>query len=296
MIKSFICGILVILLVVSTQAFAQQPEVNITEVFVNFGNDTFEIVGENFDLGPNALQVTLGNFGNLVINSADANMIVAAFPAGLVDGDYLLTVFSGPGPRKNADHIVTVGATGPEGPTGTPGAPGPAGPAGATGPTGPIGATGAAGPTGATGPIGPIGPPGPGGFSIFYGQSTNNLSNVSNRYISMVLSASAVTFSSREDVQVKVPVAGTLTNLRVKLEDDPGTGNEYMFTVIRSSNTSTALTCTISGNSQTECTDDSNSVDLIAGELIVLEANPDSFPSSDEVLYNSTIFTPGDSC
>jgi len=260
------------LLVVSTQAFAQQPEVNITEVFVNFGNDTFEIVGENFDLGPNALQVTLGNFGNLVINSADANMIVAAFPAGLVDGDYLLTVFSGPGPRKNADHIVTVGATGPEGPTGTPGAPGP------------------------IGPIGPIGPPGPGGFSIFYGQSTNNLRNVSNRYISMVLSASAVTFSSREDVQVKVPVAGTLTNLRVKLEDDPGTGNEYMFTVIRSSNTSTALTCTISCNSQTECTDDSNSVDLIAGELIVLEANPDSFPSSDEVLYNSTIFTPGDSC
>ena len=124
------------MLVVSTQAFAQQPEVNITEVFVNFGNDTFEIVGENFDLGPNALQVTLGNFGNLVIISADANMIVVAFPAGLVDGDYLLTVFSGPGPRKNDDHIVTVGDTGPIGDTG---------PTGPSGPTGPQGDTGAQG-------------------------------------------------------------------------------------------------------------------------------------------------------
>ena len=130
MIKSFICRTLVLLLVISTHAIAQQPEVNITEVFVNFDNGTFEILGENFDLDPNELQVTLGNFGNLVIISADANMIVVAFPVGLVDGDYLLTVFSGPGPRKNADHIVTVGATGPEGPggpegpTGSPGTPG----------------------------------------------------------------------------------------------------------------------------------------------------------------------------
>ena len=120
-------------------------------------------MGENFDLGPNALQVTLGNFGNLVINSADANMIVAAFPAGLVDGDYLLTVFSGPGPRKNADHIVTVGATGPEGPsgpigdTGPTGPSGPGGPTGPVGPQGPVGATGPQGDTGTTGATGPQG-------------------------------------------------------------------------------------------------------------------------------------------
>ncbi len=88
-IKSFICGIFVLMLVISTQAFTAQLKVNITEVFVNHNDETFEIMGENFDLGPNALQVTLGNFGNLVIISADANMIVAAFPAGLVDGDYL---------------------------------------------------------------------------------------------------------------------------------------------------------------------------------------------------------------
>jgi len=151
------------LLVISTQAFAAQPEVNITEVFVNFGDGTFEIMGENFDLGPNDLQLTLGNFGNLVIISADANMIVAAFPEGLVDGDDLLTVFSGPGPRKMDDHIVTVGATGPEGPEGEEGETGPSGPGGPAGPTGADGADGAAGPAGPAGPAGADGADGAAG-------------------------------------------------------------------------------------------------------------------------------------
>jgi len=83
MIKSFICGIFVLLLVISTQAIAAQPEVNITEVFVNFDNGTFEIMGDNFNLGPNTLVVTLGNFGSLVISFADANLIVVGFPEGL---------------------------------------------------------------------------------------------------------------------------------------------------------------------------------------------------------------------
>jgi len=87
-------------------------------------------MGDNFDLGPNALQVTLGNFGSLVISFADPNLIVVGFPEGLVPADYLLTVSSGPGPRKNDDHIVTVGATGPEGPEGAEGQTGQAGPPG----------------------------------------------------------------------------------------------------------------------------------------------------------------------
>jgi len=157
MVKSFICRTLVLLLVISTHAIAQQPEVNITEVFVNFDNGTFEILGENFDLGPNKLQVTLGNYGNLVIISADANMIVAGFPEGLVPADYLLTVFSGPGPRKNDEHIVTVGATGPEGAEGAEGAEGQTGPVGPIGPQGPTGARGPQGDTGATGATGPQG-------------------------------------------------------------------------------------------------------------------------------------------
>jgi len=151
-----------LLLVISSQAFAQQLEVNITEVFVDFDTMTIQIMGENFDLGPNPLTVTLGNFGSLNIIAADANMIVVDFPVGgLPEGDYLLTVFSGPGPRKNADHIVTVGATGPEGPEGGTGPVGPAGPQGPVGATGPQGDTGATGPQGVEGPQGPQGPQGP---------------------------------------------------------------------------------------------------------------------------------------
>ena len=106
------------------------------------------IMGENFNLGPNELQVTLGDFGNLNITTESPNLIVVDFPAGgLPEGDYLLTVFSGPGPRKNADHIVTVGATGPEGPGGPTGPGGPGGPSGPAGPTGPAGADGPEGPT-----------------------------------------------------------------------------------------------------------------------------------------------------
>jgi len=167
-LKSFICGTFVLFLVISTHAFAQQPEVNITEVFVNFDNGTFEIMGDNFDLGPNALVVTLGNFGSLSISFADANLIVVGFPDGLVPADYLLTVSSGPGTRKNDDHIVTVGDTGPIGDTGPTG---PSGPGGPTGPKGDTGATGATGPQGDKGDTGATGPQGTAGETGQMGQA-----------------------------------------------------------------------------------------------------------------------------
>jgi hypothetical protein len=140
MLKSFICGTLVLLLIISSQAQAAQPEVTITEVFVDFETETIAIMGENFDLGPDPLTVTLGSFGSLNIITAEPNLINVDFPdGGLLVGDFLLTVSSGPGPRKNDDHIVTIGATGPEGPEGADGAEGQTGPAG---PIGPAGATG----------------------------------------------------------------------------------------------------------------------------------------------------------
>jgi len=157
MIKSFICGTLVLLLLISTQAQAAQPEVNITEVFVDFETETIAIMGENFDLGPDPLTVTLGDFGSLNIITADPNLIVVGFPDGLVSADYLLTVSSGPGPRKNDDHIVTVGATGPEGAEGAEGDEGQTGPVGPRGPQGPVGPQGPQGDTGTTGATGPQG-------------------------------------------------------------------------------------------------------------------------------------------
>lgn len=109
-------------------------------------------------MGPNPLQVTLGVFGNLNIVTEEPELIIVDFPdGGLPTGEYLLTVFSGPGPRKNSDHIVTVGAAGPEGPTGPEGEPGAGGPTGPPGPIGPIGPQGDPGPAGPAGAVGPVG-------------------------------------------------------------------------------------------------------------------------------------------
>jgi hypothetical protein len=161
MMRSFICGALVLLLLISTQAQAAQPEVTITEVFVDFETETIAIMGENFDLGPDPLTVTLGTFGSLNIITAESNLINVDFPdGGLLVGDFLLTVSSGPGPRKNDDHIVTIGAVGPEGPEGAEGAEGLTGPQGDTGTTGATGLQGPQGETGATGAQGVEGPRG----------------------------------------------------------------------------------------------------------------------------------------
>ncbi len=170
MIRSITRGTLVLLLAISVNTFAAQPEVTVTEVFVDFDTETITIMGDNFDLGPNPLNVTLGAYGSLNIVSAEPNLIIVDFPAGgLLAGDFLLTVSSGPGQRKNDEHVVTVGATGPEGPEGTPGEQGPQGaqgPQGEPGPEGPQGEPGPEGPQGEPGPPGPqgdAGPPGPQG-------------------------------------------------------------------------------------------------------------------------------------
>ncbi len=76
MIKLFA---LTFLFVISSLAFAQQPEVFISEVFPNFDDEKFEILGGNFDLGPNALEVTLGNFGNLLILLSDSYDMISIF-------------------------------------------------------------------------------------------------------------------------------------------------------------------------------------------------------------------------
>ena len=68
-------------------------------------------MGQNFDLGPNALEVSLGNFGNLNIITHEPDLIVVELPQGGVPaGDYLLKVSSGPEPKKNAERTVTFGA------------------------------------------------------------------------------------------------------------------------------------------------------------------------------------------
>lgn len=149
MIKSVLCSTLFLLLVISTQTFAAQPEVTITEIFVDNDNKQIVIMGENFDIGPDPTTVSFGGFGNLNITTNTSTLLVVDFPAeGLQEGIYPLAVSSGPGARKNDEAIITIGAQGPQGGMGSTG---PAGPMGSTGPAGPMGSTGADGPQGDTG-------------------------------------------------------------------------------------------------------------------------------------------------
>jgi len=85
-------------------------------------------------------------------------------------------------------------------------------------------------------------------------------------------------------VQQVVPVAGTISSLFVDLGEDPGTGNSWTFTIRKKSGPgstqSTAVTCSISGNSATSCNSAALSVTFAAGDLISLQASPNSEPDS----------------
>lgn len=124
----------------------------ITRTEADFTTNTLLIFGENFawagDLDP---QVTLAG-DPLVVTGFTDSQITAELPAGLIPGSYLLTVSRGPGPLRNDDFEVTLGAVGPQGATGPPGAQGPQGPAGPAGPQGPQGPPGPPGPPGEVSP------------------------------------------------------------------------------------------------------------------------------------------------
>jgi len=163
-------AVIIFSIIFSGQALAAKPIVNITEVDINYDTETISIKGENFDIGPNPTTVSLGEYGNLNITTNNSNLLIAEFPnGGIPAGDYTLKVSSGPGPRKNDEESITVGAQGPQGDMGEVGDQGDQGPQGSQGPQGAQGAVGPQGPPGATGPPGSGGPA---GYEII--MTTNN--------------------------------------------------------------------------------------------------------------------------
>ena len=149
----------------------------ITHVSVDFDSSTIvidgynlvKVRGETLAIKP---VVTLG--GNnpgyeLVVETYTPTSIFAYLPAGLLPGDYLLTILKSGKDDAHSEEVITynltLGATGPQGPAGPVG---PQGPVGATGPEGSVGPIGPPGPVGSTGPqglVGPVGPQGPVGAS-----------------------------------------------------------------------------------------------------------------------------------
>ncbi len=264
--------------------------IKITEVFIDYENMTLEIRGRDFTDGPDPLQVMLGDFGSLEIITNEPDFLVVRFPeGGIQDGDYLLKVSSGPGPKKNDERTVTFGAQGPQGDIGDQGAQGPQGPQGPPGPKG---------------DKGDLGPPGP-AFVIFSGGAPET-ELTTDTYLSLVHPLPSIvdenmTSLTEADVVFEVPVAGTLTRLRVDIEFTGGNsiGTSWAFWV-RKNMANTTLMCTLSGpggpNDPVSCQDNSNCVDINPGDFISLVADPQNFPNASGGIGFYTVFTPGATC
>ena len=168
----------------------------------------------------------------------------------------------------------TAGATGPTGNDGTPGAAGATGPTGdvgAIGPTGDIGATGPtgdAGEVGATGPTGATGATGSSGIFvvIIFIATHDPIGDFTTRYLSPG--------SGRQEADVNdagTPVArgGTIADLKVRSTSSAVDG---MTATLYVNGMATAVTCQIGSGDQTCSSGPTDTVDVLAGDLIAVEA------------------------
>jgi hypothetical protein len=91
---------------------------------------------------------------------------------------------------------------------------------------------------------------------------------------------------TESSVQMPMPVAGTISDLRVSLSTDPGSSSApadtYRFTV-QKNGVATTLTCDVVANSTT-CADDTHTDNTwVAGDLISIHALPVNGPSAEPV-------------
>ena len=110
---TFVCGIILLSLSISgNSVFAakggktQIPQLVIVEVYVDFTNETITINGDNFSNGDTPV-ITLGT-QNLNVNSYSDTEIITELPIGIIDGDYLMTVITGPSSQNFDSYNLTV--------------------------------------------------------------------------------------------------------------------------------------------------------------------------------------------
>ena len=190
-----------------------------------------------------------------------------------------------PTQAQQSDKVVCIASSGALGPC--PASYGATGPTGATGATGPAGPQGLIGPTGAQGPAGPQGSAGPAGpqgatgatgagQAVFFGHSGLDLSTIFvQQYIGIGHSG-----LSEPKAAVPLPIGGTIGGLRVFQSGTSGSSNSqsYTYTLIVNGSPIGAVSCAISGNSQTACSS-SGTTSVSAGDRVSLRVELTSFPN-----------------
>lgn len=113
---------------------------------------------------------------------------------------------------------------------------------------------------------------------------SNNALNTANTTeyngVSHSGSGSARTWSGTEHQRSQImPANGTLRNLVVEINNEPGVGNTWVFTLRKDETTDTLLTCTISSG-QTSCDDQDNDITVTAGDIYSLKVVSVSTPNA----------------
>ena len=114
------------------------------------------------------------------------------------------------------------------------------------------------------------------------------MANDTTRYFGTSFDLSSSTEAPLQEVLFS---AGTVSNLRIYLIGGaPGSGDSYTFTVRRdpagvTGPSNTGITCTVSGSSNTECSDTSHTQAFAAGDAISVVATDGGNPSTRSAMF-----------
>jgi hypothetical protein len=108
------------------------------------------------------------------------------------------------------------------------------------------------------------------------GTGATDLANGNNNFVPVFNNG---IFANNEGAAAQVmPVAGTISQLNVRLSGTPGAGRQYTF-FLRVNGADTSLTCIVA-DAATSCADTTHSVAIAAGSLVSVRAFANGNPSA----------------
>lgn len=126
---------------------------------------------------------------------------------------------------------------------------------------------------------------------VVIGGSDDNLSNSATEY-NDVFGGGGSWSTTEADANLVISSPATFKSLKIELESTPGAGKSYAFT-LRKNGSDTSVTCTVS-DTNTTCSDASNSFTVVAGDLVALQSVPSGTPSAIPAFWSMIIDTTTD--